>query len=351
MRNGIHFFWILVLAGFSVTAEETVPAPTGRLVPKEATWELLFTRSRPITGGLTEGPAVAPDGSIYFSDIGFGEDKGMIHRFDPATGKTTIFQDDSNKSNGLVFDSQGRMVACEGSGNGGRRVSRYDVRSGARETIVDLYQGKHFNAPNDCCLDSEGRIYFSDPRYVGDEPRELEYRAGYRVNLDGSVEEVTHDVAKPNGLALSPDEKTLYVADHDNGTDKIDPEKDPPEPGPMKIYAFPLDPDGRVAGARRTLVDFGSHSGCDGMTVDARGRIYLTVRSLAQPGVMVINPKGRQVAFLPTGPPNQQSGETAGLPSNVEFGLGEELDVLYVTIDTSLYRIRLNARGYHRQYK
>ncbi len=351
MRKLIHLFGILVLAGSTSLAEDSVPTPSGRIVPSGAQWELLFTRSRPITGGLTEGPAVAPDGSIYFSDIGFGEDKGMIHRFDPVTGKTSIFQEDSNKSNGLIFDSQGRMVACEGSGNGGRRVSRYNVASGERETIVDLYQGKHFNAPNDCCLDSEGRIYFSDPRYVGDELRELEHRAVYRVNLDGSVEEVTHDVNKPNGLALSPGERTLYVADHDNGTDKIDPEADPPTPGPMKIYAYPLGPDGRVSGDRKTLVDFGTNAGCDGMTVDSRGRIYLTVRSLAQPGVLVINPKGRQVAFLPTGPPMQQRGQTVGLPSNVEFGLGDELDVLYVTIDTSLYRIRLNARGYHRQYK
>ena len=351
MRLSIQICWIVVLSGTSIVAEDVVPTPTGKIVPANAEWELLFTRSRPITGGLTEGPAVAPDGSIYFSDIGFGEDKGMIHRFDPATGKTSIFQENSNKSNGLVFDRQGRMIACEGSGHGGLRVSRYNVSTGERETIIDRYQGKHFNAPNDCCLDSAGRIYFSDPRYVGDEPRELEHRAVYRVDLDGSVEVLTHDVSKPNGLALSPNDRTLYLADHDNGTDKIDPEKEPPEAGPMKIYAFPLGPDGRVVGPRRTLVDFGSNAGCDGMTVDARGRIYLTVRSLAQPGVMVINSRGKQVAFLPTGPPNQQRGEAVGLPSNVEFGLGDELNVLYVTIDTSLYRIRLNARGYHRQYK
>src|SRR5437588_4208654 len=93
------------------------PKPTGdaKIVDPDARLELLFTRSAPIKGGLTEGPCVAPDGSIYFSDIPFGKDKGMILRFDPKTKKTTVFTADSKKSNGLKFDAQGRLIACEGS--------------------------------------------------------------------------------------------------------------------------------------------------------------------------------------------------------------------------------------------
>src|SRR5215212_4236617 len=102
------------------------------------------------------------------------------------------------------------------------------------------YCGKRFNAPNDLVLDRKGRIYFSDPRYLGDEKRELEHRSVYRIDTDGKVVEVTHDVEKPNGVALSPDGKTLYVADHDNGTDRIDPKAPPPKKGAMKVYAFPL---------------------------------------------------------------------------------------------------------------
>ena len=83
--------------------------------------------------------------------------------------------------------------------------------------------GRRFNAPNDLSIDTQGRIYFSDPRYLGTEPRELEHRAVYRIDTDGKVVEVTHEVDKPNGIALSPDHKTLYLADHDNGTDRIDP--------------------------------------------------------------------------------------------------------------------------------
>src|SRR5438067_12709592 len=97
-----------------------VPAPTGdTIVPKGARLELLFTRTAKIKGGLTEGPACAPDGSIYFSDIPFGKDRGMILRFDPRTKKTTVFTDDSHKSNGLTFDLKSDLIACEGSDEGG----------------------------------------------------------------------------------------------------------------------------------------------------------------------------------------------------------------------------------------
>src|ERR1700757_3047974 len=167
-----------------------VPRPTGdTIVPPDAKLELLFTRSAPIKAGLTEGPAVAPDGSIYFSDIPFGADKGMILRFDPKTKKTTVFTDDSHKSNGLKFDAKGYLIACEGSDEGGRCGARWDVKTGKREVVADKYMGKRFNAPNDLAIDLKGRIYFSDPRYLGDEPRELEYRSVYRIDRDGSVVE------------------------------------------------------------------------------------------------------------------------------------------------------------------
>lgn len=322
-----------------------------QIVAPDAKLELLFTRSAPIEGGLTEGPAVAPDGSIYFSDIPFGKDRGMILRFDPRTRETTVFANDSFKSNGLTFEADGHLLACEGSDGGGRRVSRWDISSRQRTTVAESYQGKRFNAPNDLWLDSKGRIYFSDPRYLGDEPRELEHRAAYRIDRDGTVLEVTHEVTKPNGIALSPDEKTLYLVDHDNGTDRIDPTLPPPPHGPMRVYAFPLGPDGLVNGSRRTLIDFGEEAGSDGITVDASGNIYLTSRSLKRPGLMVIDPEGKSVAFIPTGPPNQAAAATpVGIPSNVEFGIGDEANVLYVTIDKSLYRLRLKVNGHHAQY-
>jgi gluconolactonase len=348
---------LLALHSSSRTMSQDVkldPPSGDQIVSRDARLELLFTRSAPIQGGLTEGPAVAPDGSIYFSDIPLNQDKGMIQRFDPKTKETTVFTDDSRKSNGLIFDGKGRLWACEGASYGGRAVAYYDIQSGKRTVVADSYDGKRFNAPNDLCIDKQGRVYFTDPRYLGHEPRELKHRAVYRIDGEGAVVEVTHEVSKPNGIALSPDGRTLYVADHDNGTDAIDPAAPPPTPGEMKIYAFPLDDQGLVDGPRRTIYDFGEKKGCDGMTVDTEGRIYLTGRDPSRPGVIVITPSGEEVGFIPTGPANQQeaSGKPlVGLPSNVEFGLGDEINMLYVTVDTSLYRIPLKARGYHRQYQ
>ncbi len=209
--------------------------------------------------------------------------------------------------------------------------------------------GKRFNSPNDLCIDRAGRIYFTDPRYVGDETRELQHRAVYRI-VNGDVFEVTHDISKPNGIAISPDGALLYVAEHDNGSDRIDFKQPLPVQGAMKVFAFPLDRDGNVSGPRKTLYDFGREKGCDGMCVDTRGNLYLTVRSPQRPGVLVIDSQGKEIAHIPTGPKNQRSDrpeEAVGLPSNVEFGRGNDAQTLYVTVDRSLYRIRVKSRGMH----
>jgi gluconolactonase len=340
----------LALLVFCVAAGPVdIPPPTGEaIVAPGAKLELLWTRSAPLHGGLTEGPASAPDGCIYFSDIPMGTDPGMILKFDPATRQTTVFAADSHKSNGLAFDAAGRLVACEGADGGGRCLARWDVATKQRTVLVDRYEGKRFNAPNDLCLDSKGRIYFTDPKYVGREMREQECMAVYRVD-SGGVRELTHEVSKPNGVALSPDERTLYVANTDNGSDGQDPTQPQPKPGPMRIYAFSLSASGPgsensvVAGPRRTLIDFGPEPGCDGMTIDREGRLYLSLRTPRRPGVLVVEPtEGREVGFIPTGPADQV-GEAIGLPSNVEFGRGVERNVLYITVDTSLYRIRLRS--------
>ena len=341
---------LLILAATLIPVDgwaQELPTPSGdTIVPAGARLEKLFTRSAPIRGGLTEGPTAGPDGAIYFSDIPVGDDKGLIMRFDPQTAKTEVFIEDSHKSNGLKFGADGLLYACEGSDQGGRSVVRWNPQTRQRTVLADKYMGRRFNAPNDLVLDRAGRIYFSDPRYLGTETRELEHRAVYRVDPDGKVTEITHEVEKPNGIALSPDQRTLYLADHNNGTDRIDPEnKTPVKKGAMKIYAFPLGPDGLVNGPRRTLVDFGDQAGCDGMTVDSRGHIYLTARGAKRPGVLVIDPSGKEVAFIPTGLPNQPEEGAVGLPSNVTFGVGDQKQTLYITVDTSLYRIGLKVPG------
>ena len=337
-------FVVLVLIAVTVTAPAAaadIPPPSGdKIVSAETRLELLFTRTVDVEGGLTEGPAVAPDGSIYFSDILPETNKGMILRFDPKTRKTTVFSDDSGKVNGLIFNADSDLIGAQGADYGLRRIASWDTKTGRQTVLAASFQGKRFNAPNDVCLDDKGRIYFSDPRYLGHEPLELDHRSVYRVDESGNVVEITRDVSKPNGLVLSPDGGTLYVADHDNDK-KI-----------MRIHAFSLDADGLVKGPGRTLLDFGEEAGCDGMTVDEHGNLYLTIRMHRRPGVMVVSPDGKKIAFIPTGPTGQPDGETGqGLPSNVEFGKGAESHVLYITVDTSLYRIPLKVKGYHRQYR
>ena len=177
--NRIISLTIVLLSAAPILGDD-LPAPSGAVVPAGAKLEKLFTRTAKLRDGLTEGPACAPDGSIYFSDIPVGPDKGLIMRFDPKTKQTTVFAEDSRKSNGLKFDAKGRLVACEGSDGGGRAVAAYDLDTKKRTVLADSYMGKRFNACNDLVIDHKGRIYFSDPRYLGPEKRELEYMAVYR---------------------------------------------------------------------------------------------------------------------------------------------------------------------------
>ncbi len=311
--------------------------------------ELIFTRQAKLNSGLTEGPAVAPDGSIYFTDMPFGNDNGMILRFDPKTSQTTVFTNNSGKSNGLAFLRDGSAVSCDGADGGGRRLVRWNLQTHEGTTLVDRLQSKRFNSPNDLVVDLKDRIYFTDPRYGGTEPRELQHEAIYRLDVDGKVLEITREVEKPNGIVLSPDQKTLYVGDHNNGGNRLKPTDPEPKRGAMKIYAFPLNAEGLVSGPRKILVDFGIENGCDGMTVDSQGNVYAACRSLARPGIMVVDPSGHELAFVETGPKNQQGlfDGWKGIPSNVEFGIGDDAHSLYVTIDKSLYRLKVKTRGFH----
>lgn len=268
-------------------------------------------------GAFTEGPAEGPDGCVYFSDIG-----NRIMKFDPATGKTTTFRDPSGRSNGLKFDAQGRLIACEGANTGGGRRVSITAKDGTVTALADKFGGKRFNSPNDLTLDAKGRVYFSDPRYLGSEPRELDHESVYRVDPDGTVARVIKDVRKPNGLVISPDGNTLYVSDH-NG-----------EPGGgRKLVAYPLNANGTV-GARKELYDFGKERGIDGMTVAADGTIVATAGSKAAAGVYFFDPSGKKLGVLPT--PED--------PNNCCFA-GTDRRTLYVTAGKSLYRVNLTLAG------
>lgn len=268
-------------------------------------------------GEFTEGPAEGPDGCIYFSDIG-----NRIMKFDPTTGKTTEFRNPSGRANGLKFDAKGRLIACEGANTGGGRRISITEKDGTVKTLADSFDGKKFNSPNDLTLDSKGRIYFSDPRYVGDEKRELDHESVYRIDPDGTVHRIIKDVMKPNGLVISPDGKMLYVSDHAS-----DPK------GSRALVAYPLKDDGTV-GSRKVLHEFGKERGIDGMTVAKGGTIVATADSKKAGGIYFFSPDGKQLGFLPT--PED--------PNNCCFG-GKDNKTLYITAGKSLYRVELMMGG------
>src|SRR5262249_4549415 len=148
----------------------------------------------------------------------------------------------------------------------------------------ERWQGKRFNSPNDLTIDRQGRVYFTDPRYVGDEKREIDTESVYRIDPDGTVTQIITDVQKPNGIVLSPDMKTLYLADSNPGANQ-------------HLLAFALNADGSV-GANRLLHDFGKDRGIDGMCVDVQGNIYGAAGQGKTSGVYVFNPEGKQLTVI-----------------------------------------------------
>ncbi|MCH8830921.1 MAG: SMP-30/gluconolactonase/LRE family protein [Planctomycetes bacterium] len=309
------------------------PSGDAAIIPSGAKLETLWN-----AGDFTEGVAVDALGTIYFSDIPFNKMPGRVMKFDPRSGKVTVHCADSGKSNGLMFDRKGRLIAACGA-MWGRQALVAISSTGQVSVLVDRYQGKRFNAPNDLVIHPNGSIYFSDPRYAGDEAMEIKQMSVYRYTRSGIVTRVmrvTHDIEKPNGLALSPDGKTLYVAETNNGTTEVR-RKDPNvKTGRMTLNAFPIRIDGSL-GRKRVLVNFGKETGIDGMTVDSNGNIYAAVRSAKRFGIVVFSPLGKERAYIPT----------PELPTNCCFGKGKGGQTLYITAGKGLFRITLKTHGFH----
>jgi sugar lactone lactonase YvrE len=274
------------------------------------------------------GPARAPDGSIYFSDIG-----NRILRFDPKTKETKVYRDPSGKSNGLKFDAQGRLIACEGANGGNRRISITEA-SGQVRTLADRWDGKRFNAPNDLAIDAKGNVYFTDPIYVGGEKREIDFEGVFLVSPAGAVTLATRDVQKPNGILVSPDGRAVYVADTSS-----DPK------GNHHLVAFGVKTDGTLT-AKRILHDFGpDRRPIDGMAMDVEGNIYATGGTGDRAGLYVFGHGGEHLAFV----------KMPGDPTNAAFGGPSEPTTLYLTGQGpeqpgkprryALFRIKLAVKG------
>ena len=305
------------------------------ILPADSKLEEVFSDAH-----FTEGPTVAPDGTVYFSDITFTHQADMqaghIMRYDPKTGDTSVFRSPSGMSNGMKFDAHGRLVVAEGADFGGRRITRTDMKTGKSDIIAGLYEGKSFNSPNDLTIDEQGRIYFTDPRYVGHESVAQPVMGVYRIDTDGSVHLVIADSGKPNGIAVSPDQKTLYVGSNDNGSFREMPDELPTCMGRMALLAYDLSSDG-TATFREMLADYAPEHGPDGFEVDVEGNLYVAVRDATRFGICVYAPDGKELAYI----------KTPELPTNVAFGRGEASKVLYITAGGSLYRIQVEKDGYH----
>jgi gluconolactonase len=279
-----------------------------------------------------EGPAWAPKlNCLLFSDI----PNNAIMRWDEKSGVTLYlkpagYTGDSPRggesgSNGLAIDRQGRLILCQ---HGDRRVALLELTPGKQKpnfvTVADRYNGKRFNSPNDAAVHSSGAIYFTDPPYgleknMDDPAKELDFQGVYRVTPDGNVTLLTKELERPNGIAFSPDERTVYVANSH---------------GPrLIIMAFPVKADGTLGEGREffNAADLGkNHEGsCDGMTVDKNGNIFATTPG----GVTILSPEGKPLGMLATGKRT----------SNCTFG--EDGATLFITADDTLLRIELSTTG------
>jgi len=258
--------------------------------------------------GFTEGPLWHPEGFYYFVDIR----KSHLHRLFPGK-EPELVRANTGEGNGTTFDLQGRVVICEG---GNRRVTRWSS-DGRSEVLMDRYEGKRLNRPNDVVCKSDGSLYFTDPGLrVPLAERELSYAGVYRITPDGKTSLVA-DCEYPNGLAFSPDERVLYVAN---------------TRWTQYIHAFELDAGGNVV-RRRIFADMSSDETDgvpDGMKVDVQGRIYCT----GPGGTWVFAPDGTRLGII----------RTPEVPANLAFG-GPDLRTLFLTARTSVYTLRMKTPG------
>jgi len=280
---------------------------------------------------FTEGPAVDRDGNVYFTDLVWQRIMKLS-----AGGELSVFRERSNNANGLLFDVEGRLVACEGAESqrlGLRqtftpRVTRTDMRSGAVEVLTDNFRGTPFVGPNDVTLDSRGRLYFTD----------LAGGAVYRIDAPQQVARILArpDIERPNGIQIAPDDKTLYLIEA-NGAAQ----------GARLVRAYDLAADGTVSNMR-VHYNFGAGRSGDGMSIDSQGNLYVAagmnqLRGTAETldtktGVYVISPKGILTRFIPI---------PEDFITNNAFG-GPDMKTLYVTAGKTVYRLAMDIAGLSR---
>jgi gluconolactonase len=283
-----------------------------------------------LAGGFewTEGPVwYPPAGGLLFSDIPnnavilWKEGVGTSVYMKPS-GYTGVAKYSAEPgSNGITVDLEGRLVFAE---HGDRRISVL-TKDGGKRTLVDNYMGKRLNSPNDLIFDSQGNLYFTDPPYglpkqANDPTRDMDYCGVFRLSKDGKLTLLTKELARPNGIALSPDEKTLYVAQSDRAA--------------AIWMAYPLNSDGTI-GKGRVFADATANMGKngpgspDGMKVDEKGNLFAS----GPGGIHVFSPDGKLLGRIETG------------EANANVAWGDDGSTLYITADMWLCRVKTKTRG------
>jgi gluconolactonase len=255
-----------------------------------------------LTGGFkfTEGPAADAKGNVFFSDI----TNNRIHKWS-LDGKLSTFRENSGGANGLFFDKNGNLLACEGVG---RRLVSIDP-NGNVTVLADKYDGKPFNSPNDLWPDLKGGVYFTDPRYGNRDDMQQGGEHVYYLTPDHKkVVRVIDDMVRPNGIIGTPDGKLLYVADHGGG----------------KTFVYTINDDGTLSNKKLFAT-----KGSDGMTIDNEGNVYLTTSV-----VEVYNKNGEKIDAI----------VVPEMPANICFG-GKDKKTLFITARTSFYSLQMRVNG------
>ena len=260
--------------------------------------------------GFTEGPAADADGNVYFSDVA----NSRVHKVD-AGGKLSVFREPSNHTNGIMLNAAGNLVCCEMDG----RVSIVSHDGKEVRPLVEAYEGKRFNAPNDLVVDRTGGVYFTDPQFRAPTPLPQGVTAVYYVTAGGKVSRLIDDLKAHNGVILSPDEKTLYVIPSMQ----------------EEMMAYPVEAPGKLGKGRvfcRTKQAEGKQgTGGDGLTIDEQGNLYIATAL----GLQVFSAEGKLLGIIEFPEP----------PANATFG-GKDRKTLYVTARTSLYTAPMAAVGH-----
>lgn len=276
----------------------------------------------------SEGPVWDPaQGALLFSDVPenrvyrWKDGEGISVFLEPSGFTGSQYNGRERGSNGLTLDASGRLVLCQ---HGDRRVARLAADGKHFETIVDQFEGKRFSSPNDLCFDKAGNLFFTDPPYglPSDTKQETAFNGAYRLGTDGKLTVVASDLARPNGIALSPDEKTVYVASSEG--------KEP------WIKAYALNADGSVASSRiffdatELIRRTKRGGGFDGLKVDEQGNLWAT----GPGGVLIISPEGKHLGSILTG----------RATANCAFGDADHR-TFYITADEALLRVRTKVKG------